>query len=220
MQYWIFYTGGVGGDGFCNLLEHAENVKPADGLLKWRIHTKQDRGGVDLKNTVKFYGPNWSVSADAHPFRKYNCIVPVEQIKRSYIDIVANNLNTVIPCHTDVYFQQINDSKYKNIVEQNQVKIHLYSFNFNRVNEDLILKTGMMPLARGDSNLNKKYIGDEITKYYDSGLFDYELDIEQVWRKWDYLKDFLDKIGLVLDQKYYNEYINLVNPDRNVVQPT
>lgn len=210
MQYWIFYTAGVGGDGFCNLLEHADNVVPADNKFEWRIHKKQDTG-----NKTKFYSPNWSNHLRAHPFRRPDILVPIEQIRQSYLDIVEQNNSTVIPCHSSVYFQQIDACPYKHIVEKNQIKIHLYSLDFARVNEDLIAKTGLMIGSNGNPDRNKFLLTAEILRYYNSELFDYQVDIEQVWRNWDYFKEFVDKLGLTMDKKYYDEYFSLVNTVRN-----
>jgi len=209
MQYWIFYTGGVGGDGFCNLLEHADGMSPADGKLEWRLHTKE---GKNYGNTVKFYSPKWSTNKQAHPFRRPDVIVPIEEIQESYLNIVKQNLNTVIPCHSVVYFQHIESCSYKDIVEKNQIKIHLYSLDFDRVSRDLIMKTGMLVSANGDANKNKYFIQSEIQKYYNSNLFDYQIDIEQVWRDWDYFQNWLTLLGLAMKKDYYNKYISLVNP--------
>jgi len=211
MQYWIFYTGGVGGDGFCNLLEHADNMTPADLRLEWRIHNKEGR---DYENTVKFYGPHWSMATRGHPFRRYDRVVPLDQIGKPYLDLIEHDRNTVIPCHTDVYFAQINECPYKDIVQKNQIKIHVYSLDFDRVNDDLIMKTGIMPASNGNAEINKRYLQEEIEKYHNSGKFDYEVDIERVWRSWDYFANWLGNLGLTMNKKYYDEYIALVNPDR------
>ena len=59
MQYWIFFQAGVGGDGFANLLEHANNVIPVDNKRYWRIQTDNI---IDGKRYVKFLSPNWYLS--------------------------------------------------------------------------------------------------------------------------------------------------------------
>jgi len=70
----------------------------------------------------------------------------------------------------------------------------------------------MLVSANGDANKNKYFIQSEIQKYYNSNLFDYQIDIEQVWRDWDYFLSFLNKLNLTMDKKYYDKYISLVNP--------
>jgi hypothetical protein len=186
-------------------------MSPADGKLEWRLHTRE---GKDYGNTVKFYSPAWSTNKQAHPFRRPDVIVPLNEIKESYLNIVKQQHNTVIPCHTGVYLQQIHSCAYKDIITQNQIKIYLYSLDFDRVNSDLILKTGMLTEADGNPEKNKFHLKSEIQKYYNSNLFDYQVDIEQVWRNWDYFREFLDKLNLTMDKKYYDKYISLVNPNR------
>ena len=68
MQYWIFYEPGVGGDGFACLLEHANNVYPADGQLQWRFHFYNGFENV-LKKPIRFFQSHWC--EDPIPFRNF-----------------------------------------------------------------------------------------------------------------------------------------------------
>lgn len=196
MQFWIFYLPGVGGDGFSNLLEHATNVLPSDGNTGWKIHWQRD--GI-----VKFHGPNWA--QDPIPFRSHSLNKHV-MLNEHYVSILNKNLNTVIPTHPDGYWQHIDQSPIKDVVEKNQVKIHLYSNDYQRVMSDFANKSRPGPhyLTLGEfTNRNSQNLSNP--------AYALHIDIERAWREWDYLEKCLIAIDINLDRCYYNDYLKLIN---------
>jgi hypothetical protein len=206
MQYWIFFSPGVGGDGFCNLLEHADNVYPADNRYQWRIDPR-----VKLDSTVKFYCPFWFINHRfelGQPFRSpetYNKEWTLDPQYRRYFDLIQQGLNTVIPAHPEQYFDLIDKFLYKNIIEQNQHKILLYSLNFDRVLYDAATKNQKAIEAF-------KWVPESIEHELNSNKYDTYIDIEQVWQNWDYLDNILKFLNINLNKKFYDQYIKLVNP--------
>lgn len=194
MQYWIVYSGGVGGDGFSNLLEHADNVVPADGNLTWRIDDS-------CQERVKFYGPKWT--NDPIPFRFSNVGLDRTWIHPAYLDIVNNNLNTVIPTHY-AYFKDIDRSPLKPILTKNQVLVHLYSTNFERVRSDFLIKNKENP-----ATVNP-HMEAMIQLQMNSSAYHCQIDIERAWTQWNYLSKILDDLGIKLQKTYYDQYLAMI----------
>jgi hypothetical protein len=89
MQYWVFYQAGVGGDGFGCMLEHATNIKPADGKLEWRIHYYEGKYGT-LERPVRFYQAKWANSP--LPFRSTSLSDDI-LLNPVYVDLVEQKQN-------------------------------------------------------------------------------------------------------------------------------
>jgi hypothetical protein len=198
MQYWIFFYGGVGGDGFSNLLEHADNIIPSDGFSGWRIHWQEE-------SVVKFYGPTWT--NHPIPFRYLNPVVDNITLNENYQHILTNNLNTVIPTHYN-FWNQIDKSPLEDIVTRKQIKIHLYSKNYIRVTNDLIIKNKIdkTSLSFKDAILDTE---NAIESQLQNRSYDTCIDIEKVWDSWNYLDDCLKRLDINLDKCYYNEYLKI-----------
>ena len=143
MQYWIFYLGGVGGDGFRNLLEHADNIMPIDGAKTWKLVKPQDR--YNIKNEkVKFRNTPFSTSNEF--LRSAKTLVDLSQIELLpyYRHLVETGQNTVISVAPFCYnFDP--KFKYWDFLEQDQHKILLYSHDYQRVYEDFTDKTKLQP---------------------------------------------------------------------------
>ena len=203
MQYWIFYVGGVGGDGFRNLLEHADNITPVDEVKTWKLVKPLDL--PKIKNgKVKFQNTPFSTSKEF--LRSAETLVELSQIELLplYRQLVETSRNTVISVAPFCYnFDP--KFKYWDFLERDQHKILLYSHDYQRVYEDFTDKNFLQPEfleylkthdpIHGVSNMNP----NECTL----------IDIEQVWRDWDYLNNILISIGITLDRKYYEEYLDI-----------
>ena len=205
MQYWIFFSPGVGGDGFGNLLEHADNMYPADGKSEWRIHKQFER-------TVKFRNPNWFVPRElsSQPFRDPEYSLTdwsTGILHQQYINAISQQLNTVITTHPEQYFNCIESFPYKNFIKRDQFKILLYSLNIDRVVNDQIIKNG-----NTFSSNSAQYTEIRIRQDLNSDLYNLHVDIEQVWKSWEYLDNILKQLGITLKKQFYDEYIKLVNP--------
>lgn len=201
MQYWILYEAGVGGDGFACLLEHANNVHPADGISKWRHHYYEDSLGI-LKRPIRFYQAAWCTQSIL-PFRVKDAYMSAD-LNPVYTDLVSSKKNTVITAHTFLYKNEIELFKYKNIVQTDQVKIYLYSHRYQRVQDDLFKK-------RNTSYPSICMLERLINYNLKSGWFDVYIDIEQVWRDWKYLDRILKQLEIDLDQSHYNQYLTYID---------
>jgi len=220
MQYWIFFIGGVGGDGFSNLLEHSNNIKPVDGKLFWRL--KPNNLNADK---VAFFYPK---IANHNSFlRNHNDLDPNFDLTKiellpSYCHLVETGKNTVISSHP--WFYDFNEKfKYWTTLEKNQHKICLYSNNIRRVVDDFCDKNSKWIQAfyntcGTDSNLADAYREERFNTlskydppYYNTKPLDYKtlIDIDRAWEDWDYLNNILINIGISLDRKYYEEYLDV-----------
>jgi len=197
MQYWIFFQPGVGGDGFSNLLEHANNVYPADEYATWRIHKK-------FNTKVKFYGAQWVENCISQPFRQYSDNFKDLTLKHSYIDIIENSRNTVIPVHYD-YQSCIDYFPFRNVVEKDQVKIHLYSTNYERIVLDAKIKNQFDEIQ--DKTIISKLINQQLKQF--KSYYDIHIDIEQVWQDWDYLNENLKLLDIDLNKRFYDIYMKI-----------
>jgi hypothetical protein len=202
MQYWIFYAPGVGGDGFGCMLEHATNIRPADGDLEWRIHYYDGKYGT-LQRPIKFYQARWA--NDPLPFR-YPKLSDNILLNPVYVDIVSQQQNTVITAHYH-YFNLIDQFEYKNIVEKDQVKIHLYSNNSARVHKDLQIKSNInVTLERFTKSHQQQNQRDSANIAYDM-----HIDIEQIWRDWTYTKSCMDHLHIDLPKSVYDHYLTYID---------
>ena len=203
MQYWIFYAGGVGGDGFRNLLEHADNIMPIDGKKTWKF--KDSANPPEIKNgKVRF--KNMPFSTNPGFLRDVDLSMDLSQIELlpGYHHLVETGQNTVISTHPWEY--NFNPKfKYWDFLERDQHKILLYSQDYQRVYEDFADKT-KLDLAY------LEYLKRSDPIHYCPNINPTEctlIDIEQVWRDWDYLNNILISIGINLDRKYYEEYLDV-----------
>ena len=203
MQYWIFFVGGTGGDGFANLLEHADNIQPVDAKeKKWRVRSiwNSESGKVAFGRPLPFnLNP-------CDPYFTNYCLLEPTQI---YRDLVEKNINTVISTHPHWYTQHP-DCKYWQLFAKNQVKILLYSRDKFRIARDYVDKLREEPSA--DTWLEKLTQLSRLQPplYWAPDLgYDVYIDIEEVWKDWNYLNQILTNIGISLDRKYYEEYLDI-----------
>jgi len=200
MQYWVFFQGGVGGDGFVNLLDHANNVEPADGLKQWRT--------IEMPNgKIKFYEPNW-VSDTAFiraPKEQYNpyTVKPTA----NYLKLILKGINTAIPVHLKSYSEIINNHSFKSIFTKDLHKIFLYSDNTERIYADFKDKNPNSGNEEKYRLVLQQYNSESIKNLFPPMFFDTCIDIEQVWTNWNYLNDILVSIGISLDKSVYEEYL-------------
>ena len=188
--------GGVGGDGFANLLEHADGITPVDHKRQWRQH-------YVTQGKTKFWHAKWCVGG--HAFRGQP--VPNAELAPDYVNLVEHNQSTVISAHYD-YWVQLPYFAQNFIVTHNQMVIHLYSKNFARVAQDCLIKNN----HELDTVISsQRHAATEITANLHrlGNRYDLHIDIEQVWQDWGYLDKCLVQAGINLDRKWYDEYINL-----------
>jgi hypothetical protein len=202
MQYWIFYQAGVGGDGFGCMLEHATNINPADGNLEWRIHYYENAYGV-LQRPVRFYQAKWT--EDPLPFR-HGTLIDNVVLNPVYTNLVEQQQNTVITAH-EIYFHLIDKFKHRSIVEKDQIKIHLYSNNNERVYRDLLAKRGGNFSAEQFKKLRQHINKNELART----AYDMHIDIEKIWRDWNYTQSCMDQLGIDLPKSVYDHYLTYID---------
>jgi hypothetical protein len=199
MQYWIFFWGGVGGDGFSNLIEHANNITPCDGEHRWRT-----RNAINGK--IAFKGPRFS---NIGALFRSHVGFDMSKIKLldHYINLVEQGTNTVIPAHPWQYEQFIQRFEQRDIIKKDQIKIYLYSHDKERIINDYLDKNPV-------SEQKKQEIIADVTRKHpilDSPNLGFKayIDIDRVWKDWDYLNTILIDLGIDLDRKYYEEYLDV-----------
>jgi hypothetical protein len=203
MQYWIFFWGGVGGDGFSNLLEQADNIQPSDGVLKWRT-------SLTTSGKIRFEQPNWV--EDLNLFRNhYEGFDPEDVIFNPvYLDFIKNKINTVIPAHPWKYFDILDSLSYKDTLTTDQHRIFLYSTDIERVIEDFIDKEN--PDDDFKRRLSRSYRKNDMMGpkvYPPKRLYNTFIDIDRSWKDWDYLDTILTSIGINLSKSAYATYLRV-----------
>jgi hypothetical protein len=219
MQYWIFFIGGAGGDGFSNLLEHSNNIKPVDGKLLWRSKPND----LNTDKVAFFYPKIANHGSFLRNHKDPNFDLTNVELSPIYRHLVETGQNTIISVHPwDYNFDP--KFKYWDFLEQDQHKIYLYSNNIRRFVDDFCDKNSKwIPTLYSntsvpDSNLTDAYREEKFNffskydpPYYNTKPLDYKtlIDIDRAWEDWDYLNNILINIGINLDRKYYEEYLDV-----------
>lgn len=207
MQYWIFFIGGVGGDGFSNLLEQANNITPSDGVIGFRDE-------ITKSGKIRFRSPQYAESSDFLKKWEFDnsCIL----VTSYYMNLIEMRINTVIPTHPAIYGRDIETIIDKEILEKDRFNIYLYSDDKTRVFEDYVDK--IRPNGMNDDEkriaismrqrTSKSYLPSAISNPPLS-FYDCLIDIEKAWRDWNYLDTILKKIGIDLSEDVYREYLRI-----------
>ena len=208
MQYWVFFVGGVGGDGFGNLLEHANGINTVDGRpLNWRVRThpirNKDSGKVAFYR-AKFF--NGEFESDKDPkLSNYSKL----ELSDHYRMLVEKNLNTVVVTHPHWYTFNP-DFKYWDLFAKDQIRLLVYSNDRKRIAQDFVDKVSAnRPPERYLAYLQSLYTYKPPLYWAQDLNYTVYVDIEQAWRDWDYLNKILTSIGIDLDRKYYEEYLDV-----------
>jgi hypothetical protein len=204
MQYRVIFLPGTGGDGFINLLEQADNITPADGRGKvkdgngWRKHKM-------FNGLLKFSGPRW-IMGTFTPFRAVK--VADYTINPFYIDLVNNNKDTIVGAHYN-YWDEISNFKERELVEKNAVLIHLYSLDVEKSTSNANIKN---ELALNETDFKNWLKGGHRRVHEEllNGKYQIHIDIDRVYKDWDYLNDCLVSIGITLNKKYYDEWLTVI----------
>lgn len=190
MIVYIFFQPGDGGDGLANLLEQSNNAVTIDGLKKWRIHRYVD-------SIPKFWAPNLQNSKD-----RINTVDMLDEIlleaacsKNHYL-IVTSHSSTSVGDHPGIPKDCIvtvgltcKDPRqtWMNYLHKNLVE---YSIP--------LLVPKLVP----------KFLFDSSTQINNK---DFTLDIDQLQASWEYTKNFVQHIGLMLEKTDFDHYINLIS---------
>jgi hypothetical protein len=199
MIYWVIFDGGIGGDGFANMLEHANNIQPADGVLKWRDE-------VTPSGKIRFWYPIWVEPNQWFRYHPPEFQYGIEELTKTFKTLIDDNVNTVIPVHKS-FFEESLRFKYQDIINHPSKKICLYSLNHDRVYQDFIDKQPPNEIDINNYKPNKTFIllPPDIIRKHKISL----IDIDRVWYDWDYLNEKLVKLGIDLPKEVYEKYLDV-----------
>jgi hypothetical protein len=203
MIYWIIFDPGVGGDGFSNMLEHATNIEPVDGVSKWR--NQETSAGK-----IRFNYPQW-----INPTQWFRCHnsdfnYEIQELTVPFQTLIENNKNVVIPVHK-LFFEVASKLKFQNLLQIENIKICLYSTNNNRVFEDYVDKQDVISSEQIEgyrkftSKRNSMFLPYSVRS---TNQICY-IDIDKSWSDWNYLNEILISIGIDLPKEKYEEYLDI-----------
>lgn len=197
MQIWIYFLPGAGGDGFANLLEHADNVETLDSdinLKCWRVHRFVD-------DQPKFYATpvdNLRCFRNDRPF-----LAAENHLSPNYVRLVENNTTTICTSH-DVTKKYLHSSDSRDILEHNQVSVFLYHDSYRTCVYQAALKNLVPRLPPMDY---EDYY--PIRQKINFDQFDFVLNIAHLQSGWNVVNDFCNSVGLNLSEEKFDEYSRL-----------
>ena len=201
MQFWIYFDAGAGGDGFANLLEHADNITPWDQDLKvWRFSHY-------VNNEATFYAPPidhngcFRTPKNGRSSSAFRCNENV--LHESYVDRIQKNINTVCTSH-DLEFDSLNVSDCQDILLKDQVKILVENTDPLVTYRAMCIKNfslGSLQPAQGWLDWTAKF---------SRRPFDIVLDASKIKTDWNYVKEFTTKFNIDLSESTYRLWQNLL----------
>jgi len=206
MQYWIFFYAGVGGDGFSNLLEQANNITSADGYHGFRDEATES-------GKIRFRSPVYAESSDF--LKSWDFDNRNKLLTPFYLDLIKRGINTVIPTHPWIYARDIESIEDKEILEKDRFNIFLYSEDVTRILEDYVDKLRLTKDSKDKKEKANEMRQRRKNEFPSSvsnpklSFYDCFIDIEKVWRDWNYLDNILKKIGIDLSEDVYREYLRI-----------
>jgi hypothetical protein len=197
MQIWIYFVPGAGGDGFANLLEHADNAEAIDSdinLKHWRVHRFVD-------DQPKFY---------ANPIDNIRCfrnnrsfLLNENHLSPNYVRLVENNITTVCTSH-DVTKKYLHSSDSRDILEHNQVSVFLYHDSYR----SCVYQAALKNLAPRLPPMDNEYY-HPMRQKINFDQFDFILNISRIQQDWNTVDKFCNTVGLKLDPEKFQEYSRL-----------
>jgi hypothetical protein len=185
MIIWVFFQGGVGGDGVANLLEHASNAVSIDRKVTWRIHRY-----VDSK--VKFWAPNLPGITDRN--NTFN------QLNTEHLEIAHSDDQYLVVTSHDIRFNNVFQNN--NIPEEKNIKLLLTANNF--INRQINFNIKNLNEFKHDQLMQDKQVIH--------GVMDFVLNVDTMQLgDWKYTKKIIDQIGLTLDQTDFEHYNKIVS---------
>ena len=185
MIIWVFFQGGVGGDGIANLLEHASNAVSIDRKVTWRIHRY-----VDSK--VKFWAPNLPGITDRN--NTFN------QLNTEHLEIAHSDDQYLVVTSHDIRFNNVFQNN--NIPEEKNIKLLLTANNF--INRQINFNIKNLNEFKHDQLMQDKQVIH--------GVMDFVLNVDTMQLgDWKYTKKIIDQIGLTLDQTDFEHYNKIVS---------
>jgi hypothetical protein len=206
VQFWIYFDAGAGGDGFANLLEHADNITPWDQDLKvWRFSHY-------VNNEATFYAPPidhngcFRTPKNGRSSSAFRCNENV--LHESYVDRIQKNINTVCTSH-DVTKKYLHASDRRDILEHNQISVYLFHPSYRQCSYQAALKNLIPKLP--PKMVDNYY--QPVRKNINIKQFDFVLNIEQIQADPSALDQFCNTVGLNLNPERFQEYSKLQKGD-------
>ena len=186
---------GVGGDGFCNLLEHANEVVPLDRLLEWRIHRYVD-------DQVKFWAP--TVDHDG-TFRCNKSIdLSCDSLTDDYKTLVAAGVPMVISSHLE-NMSYLNSGEGPWQLHHDRISIWLYSNKRKAQCVDRATRLNLIEYDVDDrARIKQSAVIPPMADTYSRAIC-----IEEMQQDKLQFFNFLDELGLTMDEQWYHEYLDI-----------
>ena len=193
---------GVGGDGFITLLSHSKNIEN-----KTTFNTIDKSGRIKFNKPInRFYNNVFG----RHPKTFYSVN---KKFNEEFFSMVDADKNIIYGFHPFSYFDHLKllDKKEKDYLNKNSCRILLYSDNIERVAYDDIVKNETS-LDELESKISyHKIRNDVLHKLYNRGIFNFKINIEEFWSNKTYALQKVKDVGLDLEEKYYDQYIEIIN---------
>lgn len=187
MIIWIGFTGGHGGDGFANLLEHAAQARTIDGVVEWRIHRY-------VNDKVKFFAPTLQNTALR--------VNTVDLLNDRQLEIANSDTEYLIVTSHDTRFQTILSPAV--LPDNKNIKVLLLSKNYNMARYNYLTKS-----LEAFDNADLHTLGDNYRQPV-TPQADIVVDIDTVVNSWEYTKQVTQSIGLELTHEDFDHYRKIV----------
>lgn len=205
MQIWIHYLPGAGGDGFCNLLEHTNEVLPLDRALKWRVHRYVD-------DQVKFWAPTVDHDGTFRSNKSFD--LSCDLLTDDYKTLVAAGVPIVISSHLG-NMSYLNSGQGPWQLHQDRISIWLYS---NKRNVQCVDRAMRLNLMEYDINNYVRFRESaEISPKADTYVR--AVCIEEIQQDKLQFFNLLDELGLTMDEQWYHEYLAISKNAHKITTP-
>lgn len=230
MQYWIFsIQAGIDNIELSNLIEHADNITPSDGNVKWRVSTTYSSSyppfwvspptlfysnvPVQLNNNElrfsRFSETSSSVTTitvDTFDFKDWT-------INPCYQNLVDSEKNTVVPANLSYFWSNIDNFPFVDTMKKDVCAIYVYSNNKQRLYNE-VANTPLKDVEKDRARQNITDI-DPLDQSLWSTLyppgFDAVIEMDRIWTDWDYLNNALTGLGINLSRSKYDRYLSVYN---------
>lgn len=208
MQYIVFsIQAGIDNVELTNLLDHADNVWPADGQKHWRK-------GKSLYSGVRTPAPPYWIT----PLNLFYSNTPVYRppgeyvVNPIYTRLVTSERKTVIPVNLTHYWENVDSFKFADSLKNDVCAIYVYSNNKNRLRTEISYNLEGTDLSSALSNIDTidPLDQDLWSSLYPPG-FNAVIEMDKIWTDWDYLNDILTGIGINLSKIEYDRYLSTFN---------
>jgi hypothetical protein len=223
MQYWIFsIQAGLDNIELSNLIEHADNVTPADGNLIWRKSKIYGNSYPPLwiSPPTLFYS-NVPVQINNNELRVSTSYTVTNTVltdftfedwtlNPAYRRLVEDEKNTAVPANLSYFWSNIDNFPFAETMKKDVRAIYVYSNNKQRLYNEVAntpLRTNEIERARQNITDIDPLDQSLWSTLYPPG-FDAVIEMDKIWTDWDYLNNTLTGLGINLSRTQYNRYLS------------